>query len=808
MAENIRLAPPAITPDQHASERRRPHPYPASRWIAAGLLALAGVALVCYVGAIRLIEERLKSGPYPDTANIFSAPEMLVAGDESTPARIAARLRKAGFSESPQNQMGWYRTGAAEIEIHSGPAAYSGPRSVKVRFEHLRVARIARPDGTALESCYLEPQLLANINEQNGEKRRITSFREIPPSLVHAIISAEDKRFFRHRGLDLARIAKAAWVDLREGRKQQGASTLTMQLARNLWLERSKTWRRKAAEIILALSLEQKLSKEQIFEYYFNQVYLGRQGPFSVHGFAEAARTYFYKDLQHLTLAESALLAGIVQRPSYWNPFRSPERARERRNVVLGLMRENGFIDAGQYERTAAEPVNLKRGGTAAADAPYFLQLVNGEIQERIPEDQQAQQMSVYTTLDPQLQRDAVEAVTAGMKEVDAQLRRRKAGALPQVALVALDPATGQVKALTGGRDYSASQLNRALARRQPGSVFKPFVYAAALESALRSDRERIFTPASSIADEKTTFWFEGRPYEPGNFKESFHGQVTLRRALALSMNSATVRLAELVGYGNVADLARRAGLNATRATPALALGAYEATPLDVAGAYTVFANRGVYIRPEVIVEARGVNGTTLNAGRPDRRPVLDERIAYLMTDMLEDVIRRGTGAAVRARGFDLPAAGKTGTSRDGWFAGFTSKLLCVVWVGFDDNRDLGIQGSRAALPIWVEFMKRAHKHGAYRDAKPFPKPEGIVRATIDPTTGLLATMYCPESRTEVFLDGTQPGTLCTRHEPPPLPQFDLAGAELPAFGSLPSAPGSDAPSGGQSAETQPPQHP
>jgi penicillin-binding protein 1B len=373
-----------------------------------------------------------------------------------------------------------------------------------------------------------------------------------------------------------------------------------------------------------------------------------------------------------------------------------------------------------------------------------------------------AQSGSLYTSLDLRLQQAAEEAVRSGMARVD-RLTRKRGGAPAQVALVALDPSTGEIKALVGGRDYASSQLNRALARRQPGSAFKPFVYAAALNTAVDGGRNLV-TPASTVIDEPTKFVFDRQVYEPGNYGERFFGRVTLRRALAHSLNIATIKVAEMAGYQNVVNVARRAGLNhAIQPTPAMALGAYEATPLEIAGAYTVFANLGWYVKPAFIRSFRGADGTMLYTHAPEKRTAIDARVAYLMVDFMEEVMRSGTGAGARSLGFTKPAAGKTGTSRDGWFAGFTSELLCVVWVGHDDNRELGLEGSKSALPIWAEFMKRAHQYREYRDAKPFRAPSGIVRASIDPDTGLLAGVFCP-ARTEVFISGTQPHAYCA-HE-------------------------------------------
>ena len=764
-------------------------------WSPAGQIALLSLAAVLsaglFVGAFyyvkyaRLIDRKLAAGPFSDTYNIYSAPRTVVVGDRFSPQAVAAMLRRSGYSASHENPMGFYNLRPDAIEIFPGRNSYYDQEAGVIQFSGGAIARIiSLRDNTERGEYQLEPQLITNLSDRNRAKRRLVRFSEIPQSLVHAVISAEDKRFFQHGGIDVARILKAAYVDLKEGRKEQGASTLSMQLARSLWLTPDKSWKRKSEEVLIALHLEHRLNKQKIFEDYSNQVYLGRHGSYAIMGFGEAARAFFGKDIARLNLPESATLAGLVQRPSYFNPFRFPERARSRRNIVLSLMRQNGYISRQQEVEASQTPLVLSPGDDDSEDAAYFLDLVNDELQDRLGEESGGAKF-VYTTLDLALQKAAEEAVSAGMHKVDQRLaKRHKAGEArrqrPQVALVALDPHTGSIRALCGGRDYSASQLNHVLARRQPGSVFKPFVYAAGLNTAI-SGGPKIYTPATTIVDEPTTFWFNGKPYEPTNFHEEFLGTVTLRRALAQSLNSATVKLAESVGLQQVVDLARRAGLPSDiQPTPAVALGAYEVTPLELAGAYTMFANHGDRTRPAMVTLVRSRNSQILYRRTTHPTHVLDPRVAFLVTNMLQTVIDSGTGARARRDGFRVPAAGKTGTSRDGWFVGFTSRLLCVVWVGFDDNSDLDLEGSRSALPIWTDFMKRALKLRKYRDVNDFQVPDGIVSARICPASGLLAGPYCPHPRSEVFIDGTQPVVPCLLHRSaPPEPAYSAVPERL-----------------------------
>jgi penicillin-binding protein 1B len=554
----------------------------------------------------------------------------------------------------------------------------------------------------------------------------------------------------------------------------QGGSTISMQVARSFFFSTDRTWRRKVAETVVALELEHRFNKQQIFELYANEIYLGNRGSFAIHGFGEASLAYFNKDLREVSLTEAAFLAGIIHAPNrYSSADRRPDRAIEARDRALLAMVENQAITVEQEQAAKKVPVQIVGGGLEGSTAPYFVDMVKDHLLDRFSEaDLLSQSFRVYTTLDPELQRAASEAVNIGVKNIDTQLAKRYARwkkegqAVPQaqVSIIVLDPHTGEIKALIGGRDYGESQLNHVLARRQPGSAFKPFVYAAAFEGGV-DGVQPIVTPATTVMDEPTTFDFDGKEYTPNNYGEKFHGQVTLRDALTYSLNVATVKVAELVGYTRVTDMAHEFGLDPSiQPTPSVALGAYDMTPLEVASGYTIFANDGVRTEPMFIRNVVNSGGESLEENSIRSRRVLDPRVAFLVTSMMEDVIDHGTGATVRGRGFTAPAAGKTGTSRDGWFAGYTSNLLAIVWVGFDDNRDLGLSGANAPAPIWAEFMKRAVALPAYRDVKPFEMPEGVTKVTIDPETLLLATPECPTTREEVFIHGTEPTEFCPLH--------------------------------------------
>jgi penicillin-binding protein 1B len=740
--------------------------------LIAGLIIACGAAFIHYYNVYsKMIDERLRGGPYRTTARIFAAPGSVAVGDAGTPNDLATTLRHAGYNENRTNPVGSYSVQANSIDIFPGKDSYFDQEPATIKFTRDKITRIVSlRDNTDRPLYELEPQLITNLFDRSREKQRVVHYEDIPAVLRDAILSAEDKRFFSHSGFDPIGVMRSAWVDLRRGRNAQGASTLSMQLARDMFLTPARNWRRKLAEVMITMQLEQKLTKEQIFEMYCNGVDLGYRGSFTIRGFGEGAQAYFGKDLRSLTLPEAATLAAMVRGASFYNPYRHPDRVRERRNAIIGLMRQNGYVPDRDYALAVEAPLVLVGGQAESSDAPYFVDLLNDDLEKRFPGyDFQAHSDKIYTTLDLDLQKAANEAVAAGMKEVDAIAHRQKRFhnapfVEPQCALIALDPHTGEIKALVGGRNYGASQLNRVLAERQPGSIFKPFVYAAALNTAVAGGT-RTLTPATMVVDEPTTFYFDGQEYSPDNFEHEFYGPVTLRKALAKSLNVATIKVAEMVGYSTVVNFAHKAGISEdVKATPAMAIGSYDAMPIEMAGAYTVFANNGVHVQPSYVSLVKEANGRVLLDQKPQTRPVLDPRVNYLLVNMLEEVMRSGTAASVRARGFSAPAAGKTGTSHDGWFAGFTSNLLCIVWVGFDDNRELDIEGAHSALPVWVEFMKRAVALRKYADVKPFEAPDGVVTITIDPESGMPATPACPMQTPEVFIAGTEPVGTCPLH--------------------------------------------
>jgi penicillin-binding protein 1B len=745
--------------------------------VAAGLLVFVfgtGIFVYYYESFSRLIDARLSGDVFNNASLVFAAPTEVLLGEKATPEDFAARLRKALYAEEQGGSgFGYYKLAGGRLDIYPGPSSFfqgdvirEGPAELDFHGGYL--ASITALDRkTRLQNYWLEPEVITTLFGSRRHKRRLVRYQDLPEVLVNAILAAEDHRFFSHHGVDFFRVIAAAIADIRADQRVQGGSTLTMQLARNFFLTPRRTLRRKMKETFIALMLEQRLTKEQIFEMYANQIYLGQRGSFSIYGVGEAASAYFNKDVSSLTLPEAALLAGMIRGPNLYVPYKYPQRAIERRNWVLHRMVDADYITAQQAEAAMAAPLGLAQQNVEASQAPYFVDMVRDQLLDHFTERELlSQSYRIYTTLDLDLQRAASDGAREGLVEVDKRVQERHRRSdppldpnQPQFALVVLDPHNGDVRALIGGRNYATSQLNRALARRQPGSSFKPFVYAAALDSAVDGSQPLI-TPATVLMDEPTTFQFGDQTYNPENYEHEYYGPVSVREALMLSLNVATVRLAEMVGYDKVRALAIQAGINPDlRATPAIALGAYVATPLEMAGAYTVFANNGTYVSPRSILAVNDSEGHTIWSSPSTTRPVLDPRVNYLMVSMLQSVVNNGTGYGVRTRGFDLPAAGKTGTSHDGWFAGFTSNLLAVVWVGYDDDRELKLAGASSALPIWTDFMKGAAQVPAYQDVVPFVAPPGVVTATIDTRTNLVASASSTTTRDEVFIDGTVPYT-------------------------------------------------
>jgi penicillin-binding protein 1B len=720
------------------------------------------------------IDNLLKGEVFTRSAGIYAAPKQIRAGQNISQEDLLAYLRRAGYVERGQQAeaaRGRYAIDGATVEIQPGAdAAVDNAltfQPLRVQFSKggSSIASLANRDtGARLERAQLEPELISSVTGRERAKRRVVGFNDLPPNLIHAITVTEDRSFFEHHGVNIRGIIRALLrrydSDPNSPLARQGGSSITQQLVKNLLLSPEYTLKRKVAEAYMSVILETRLSKEEIFALYCNQVYLGQQAGFSINGFGEASSAYFNKDVTALDLSESAFLAGIIRSPNRYNPYHDLDTARARRNQVLESMAETGAIsatDAQQAEGTELK-VAATKGRIDISDAPYFADYVQNQLSDVIT-GQGADHLRIYTSIDMDLQRAAYAAVTRQLAALDKIEAKRAPEGTLQAALVAMNAHTGEIVAMVGGRDYSKSQLNRAEALRQPGSAFKPFVYATALNTAY-DPVPRIITPATVYKDEPKTFSYDNQEYSPGNMGDKYSMQpVTLRDAMVHSLNVVTVDVAMEVTIGRVMNLAAKAGLpRVPRAYPAMALGTAEATPLQIASAYTAFAANGMRTAPIAIDRVTTGNGTTIAQPTAQKNEVLRPEIAYVMTSFMKDVVNRGTAAPIRARGFKFNVAGKTGTSRDGWFAGYTPNLVCVVWVGFDDGKQLGLTGANSALPIWSDFMNAAlTNHPEWTGD--WQMPDGLQQTEIDPTTGQLAKADSPNRRTELFINGTSPGS-------------------------------------------------
>jgi len=706
----------------------------------------------------RLIDARLASGYLTSRPGLYAAPRVLQVGHKLSRADLIKALRRAGYVESERSNIwnGSFRETGSGLEIRASRGYQSTPAVVLINFDADNRISELTGDGSPLESFTLEPQVLANDLSSKAGKRETIRYSEIPPVLVHAILSIEDHRFFQHSGLDIFGIARALIRNAGDERVGQGGSTITQQLVKNTYLSPERTLQRKYAEAMLSVALERRLSKQDIFALYCNEVYLGQRGAVAVRGVQEAARIYFGKELKDLSLAEAATIAGMIQGPIRYSPTQHAEAAQARRNTVLEAMVHDGWITAEQTSPILKEAVSAAPAANSENSmAPYFVDYVNRNLDSQF--EGSAGNQRVYTTIDLDLQQLAEAALKRQLDRLDTLYKNRDAK--PQAALVALDPKTGNVLAMVGGRDYAESQLNRATdARRQPGSTFKPFVYAAALEDGM--------SPVQTFADAPREFIYDhDKLYRPANYGGGYSmSDVTMRTGLVKSLNVVTVDVALQTGLARIANLAEKFGLPRPERYPSLALGTKEVTPLELAAAYAAFVNGGRRVEPKVIASVGEPPATHVGSGDSAAPPVISPTTAYMITNMLAAVVDHGTARAARNGVQGTAIAGKTGTSRDGWFVGYTPNLVCVVWIGFDDNQQLGLTGASAALPAWVDFVKAAVELKPELGGRNFVCPEGIEFVEIDADNGSLATLSCPHRELIAVTEKLAPNVECFLH--------------------------------------------
>jgi penicillin-binding protein 1B len=735
---------------------------------------LAFVGLIGFVGyTYVVITKRFESGRRWDLpSRVYSDATPIVPGMNYPRSLLESKLNHVGYREvdSRVSNPGEYRYTGGDLEIYLQNFQYPDMEfhamPVLIDLSGTAVRSIKRlDDGVTLRGVRIEPELVTSIYDNEMEDRVPVSLKAVPKVLIDAIITTEDRAFFEHEGISLRGIARAAWRDYQTRSLTAGGSTLTQQLVKNLFLNPERTFRRKAHEALMAILLDARYSKEEILEEYLNEIYLGQNGSVQIVGVEQASQVYFGKKVTYITLPEAATLAGMVRSPNVLNPLKYPERAKSRRNTILASMRDEKVITEEQFEDAAASPLSVNRFPRTSRSAPFFVDLVLKQLRETYPETQlKTDGLRIFTTLDTIVQRSAEQALDSGI----ANLRKnyahiRKAPKPLEGAVLTIQPGTGYVKALVGGRNYDKTQFNRAIqARRQPGSLFKPFVYVTAM-NPLRGPEA--LTAATMLDDSPISVKSGNAVWQPQNYDMRFHGRVSVREALAHSYNIPAVRAAISAGVPNVIKTATSIGVESRlEPYPSVSLGSFEVTPLEIAFAYSVFANLGVKAEPVSILAVVDREGKILESRHATMKRVAPANVCYIMDDMLKDVFDYGTAGRARSYGFKRAFAGKTGTTnnyRDAWFVGYSPRVLTLVWVGFDDGRTTKLAGGDACIPIWTAHMNRIAPLIPDVDWK---RPEDVVNREIDPETGLLATPYCPDAKSEIFAVGTEPSSVCPIH--------------------------------------------
>jgi penicillin-binding protein 1B len=732
------------------------------------------IAGMAYVGwNYLLITRKFDSSRRWDLpSRIYSDATAVFPGRTYPRALIEPKLNHVGYHavKSRVSRPGEYRYVDGDLEIFIQSFEYPDmefhPMAVKI---DLRgdgyVKSIERlDDGIRLKAIRIEPELITSILDDVMESREPIPLEDVPKSLIDSVIAVEDRNFREHEGISIRGILRALVTNVRSGAVRAGGSTLTQQLVKNLFLTHERTYSRKAREILMAVILDARYSKDEILEAYLNEIYLGQNGSVQLVGVEEASRAYFGKRASGLTLSESATLAGMIRSPNTYSPLKYPERARQRRDLALKQMREQNLVSEAEYVAAMNEPLKPNPYPRAINSAPYFVDLVLQQLRETYPDTQLTSEgLRIFTTLDTVMQRSAEKALSDGIEDLaKGYAHIRKADAPLEGVVVTIEPGTGYVKALVGGTSYRRSQFNRAVqARRQPGSLFKPFVYAA----AMHPERTEPLTAATVLDDSPIEVRTAKDVWSPQNYDNEFHGLMAVREALAKSYNIPAVRAVQAAGVRNVIDVASSVGVTSRlEPYPSIALGAFEVTPLEIAYAYSVFSNRVVKAEPVSILAVVNADGSLRENREVRMKRVIPASLAFVLNDILRDVLRYGTAQRAGRAGFRDTYAGKTGTTnnyRDAWFVAYTPRILSLVWIGYDDNRTTRLGGSNGAQPIWIRHQ--AAIDGMIPSAE-FRRPAGIITREIDPETGMLATPGCRETRSEFFIDGTQPSMLCPLH--------------------------------------------
>src|SRR5688500_15955251 len=742
---------------------------------SAGIAFLVMILFVGFIGFLGstyvVITRKFESAARWDLpSRVYSDSTPLVPGVAYARAVLEPKLNHVGYREVKKRveNPGEYRYVGDDLEIFLNNFEYPDMEfhamPVLVEMNGATVKSIKRvTDGITLRGARIEPELITSIYDNNMEDRVPVALDAVPKTLIDAIVTTEDRGFYGHTGVSVRGVLRAIWWNVRHD-STVGGSTLTQQLVKNLFLSPDRKYRRKAIEAVMAVLLEIRYSKDEILEAYLNEIYLGQNGSVQILGVQQASQVYFGKKVTYLTLPESATLAQMISSPNVHSPLRNPKRARTRRDMVLELMRETGKISEREYAEATASPLTVTRFPKTSRSAPFFVDLVLKQLRETYVETQlKTEGLRIFTSLDTIMQRSAEEALDHGLSSLSKKYKSIRTSETPlEGVVVTIQPGTGYVKALVGGRSYSKTQFNRAIqAKRQPGSLFKPFVYITAMDP---SRGEQALTASSILDDSPISVQAGSGVWRPQNYDNRFHGRVTVREALAHSYNIPAVRAAIDAGVPNVIRMAANIGVESRlEPYPSVSLGSFEVTPLEIAFAYSVFANLGVKAEPISILAVVRRDGKLENREVKMKR-VAPASVTYVMNDMLKDVFTYGTAGKARSLGFRRPFAGKTGTTsnyRDAWFVGYSPQVLSLVWIGFDDGRNLRLAGGDACIPIWTAHMNRI---GGLIPDVDWKMPDDITRREIDPESGLLATPWCPESRGEIYVSGTEPATVCSLH--------------------------------------------
>jgi penicillin-binding protein 1B len=748
--------------------------FAAGLWAAGWLLELN-----------RIVVSRFEGRRFSVPSQVYAAPIVMYPGADWQRLDLAGWLTRMGYRE--QNEagplaVGHYRWPPGRLRVHlrgfDHPQLPEPNRKVEFQLELGRIRDMWDENGEPVDVVALEPERISAFYGDDREQRDLVSIDHVPQHLISAVYSIEDRRFEEHHGIDPRRIAGAMLANLRAGGIREGGSTLTQQLVKNFFLTPERTFRRKSTEAVMALMVEFRYEKEQILEAYLNEIYMGRRGSTAIHGVGEASRFFFGKRVADLAVDESALLAAVIASPNAMSPHRHPERAKKRRDLVISLMRNQKRLSEEVAERALHRPISLAAITLESSQDRYFLDQLSVQLPEVYDHELlSVEGLRIYSTLDSSIQRAASRALREGLDALDEKLGNEQSeggdeAPVLQGCLMAMRPQTGEILAMVGGRNYSRSQFNRCtMAHRQAGSAFKPVVYAA----ALAPQSGPLVTLASRIDDEPLRIETSEGAWEPVNYDKKFRGPVSVREALERSLNVPAARIGQFVGVGKIVEMARRLGID-SRLPPvaSLALGTAEVTPLEMAIVYATFANGGLRPTPRSFIgllDDKGVGQEQWPLA--GARRVLDPGTAYLTTSLLEGVVDRGTGAGIRARGLQGPIAGKTGTTddeRDLWFVGFTPEIVAVVWVGYDEPKEIGVPSSRGALPIWADFLGEVSS-GRVRGV--FARPSSVERIEIEPSSGARALAGCPERRPEYFLEGTGPTQTCPERAPGERGLFD-----------------------------------